>query len=218
MTTFTNRTDAGTQLAEKLKNSLQDNTVILAIPKGGVPVAFVVSEKYNLPLDISLSKKIGYPGNKEFAIGSVSLFGRIIDYSYPIENEYLERETIKVRNSLKIKHKLYMGTSEPLDIFGKNVIIIDDGIATGHTIMSTIDVIKTHYPKKITVATPVCAPPAYERIKKEVDEVIALLVPENFLGVGQFYDSYEQVSDETVIELLHKTRVKEKVSQKVIVG
>lgn len=204
-----NRTDAAMQLAEKLQKYRNMNGVVLAIPRGGVPIAYIIAQTLNMPMDIILSKKIGHPFNKEYAIGAVSLQGEIINRNLPISHEYINEEIQKIRKSLQDKYHSYMGNRKPVDIHNKVVIIVDDGIATGNTLMSTIDLVKSSKPKKIIVAVPVGPLHSIERIEEEVDEVECLDIPSNFVGVGQFYEEFEEVSDETVIRLLNKSHDRE---------
>ena len=201
---FKDRTEAAHILAEKLKRYKKDG-VVVALPRGGVPLGYVIAQELGLPLDIILSKKIGYPFNKEFAIGSVSLQGRIINEDIPVTREYIEEETARIRKSLKEKYKLYMGDRLPINLKNRNVIIVDDGIATGNTMLATIELIKKSNPGRIIVATPVAPPDSIQKIGEEVDEVVCLSSPEFFIGVSQFYENFEQVNDETVVQLLRKS-------------
>lgn len=201
---FKDRIEAAHLLAQKLQK-YKNNSVVVALPRGGVPLGYVIAEELGVPLDIILSKKIGYPFNKEFAIGSVSLQGRIINEDIPVSKEYIEEETALIRKSLKEKYKLYMGNKAPVNLKHKNVIIVDDGIATGNTMLLTIELIRKNEPEKIIVATPVAPPESIQKIVEEVDEVVCLSMPEFFIGVSQFYENFEQVNDETVIQLLRKS-------------
>lgn len=200
---FKDRVDAGKQLAQKLKHYKNTNTLILAIPRGGVPVAYEVSNILKLPLSPILVKKIGHPTNKEYAIGAASL-----DYYFTLPNEnlpdtYIQEELIKVRNRLKQMKDLYIGNTKTPSIKDKNVIIIDDGIATGNTFLATIEIIKKCHPKKIIIAVPVASDSAAEKLSTQVDEFISLYIPSYFSGVGAFYESFEQVQDQEVIHLLN---------------
>jgi putative phosphoribosyl transferase len=204
---FHDRKEAGLALAQKLLHYKDVDGVVLAVPRGGVPVAYEVAKMLHLPLEIILSKKIGHPAHKEFAIGAVSLTGRIIDPDIYVPEEYIEQETRRIRMRLKDMYKKYMGDKDPTDIKDKIVILIDDGIATGNTLLSTIQMLKNNKPKKIVVAVPVASPSAAKKIKDQVDEFISLLVPDNFYAVGQFYENFQPVSDEEVISLLNKLKV-----------
>ena len=149
------RKEAGILLSQKLEKYQNSDAIILAVPRGGVPIGYEISKNLRLPLDIILSKKIGHPLNKEYAIGAVSLDSTIIDKHPDIPKEYIEREIKQLRESMKDKYNLYMGYRKPANIKGKTVIVVDDGIATGNTLLASIEMLKKRHPKKIIVAVPV---------------------------------------------------------------
>ena len=196
------RTEAGFLLSEKLKKYQNTNSVILAVPRGGVPVGFVISKTLHLPLDIVLAKKIGHPSNKEFAIGAVSMDSMILDEHSGIPQKYIDNEIIRLRQLLHEKYKLYMGNRKPLDIKNKNVILVDDGIATGNTLLASITMLRKKNPAKIIVAVPVLPYDTVSLLKKNADEFIYLVASKYFRGVGGFYEEFRQVEDEEVIEML----------------
>lgn len=208
---FKDRVDAAKQLSEKLRSYELKNAVVVALPRGGVPIGYVIATELGLPFDIVLSKKVGHPFNKEFSIGSVSLYGQVINHTIPVSEEYLEQEIEKIRSHLKEQHRLYKRDKAPVSLDGKNIIVTDDGIATGNTILSCIDIIKKNNPAKIIVAIPVAPPETIEKIMNQVDEVVCLYTPGNFYGVGQFYEKFDQVSDETVMLLLEKFYTKKEI-------
>lgn len=200
---FENRYDAAIQLANKLKKYEGSNSIILAIPRGGVPIGYYIAQELKLPLEIILSKKIGYPNNPEFAIGSVTMHDIIVDENYASGfKAYIDEESKKILKVLEAKFKLFMGDRKPASLKGKTVILVDDGIATGNTIMATILSLKKSNPKEIIVAVPVSPIETASKVKQMVDDFICLHIPHDFFGVGQFYDDFSQVSDEKVIELL----------------
>jgi predicted phosphoribosyltransferase len=202
---FKDRYDAAKQLVVRLEKYKNKNGIILAVPRGGVPLGYEVAKTLDLPLEIILSKKIGHPSNPEFAIGSVTLNGPIIDESAKeVSKEYIKTESERILKTLKEKFKLFMGNRKPTELKDKTVIIVDDGIATGNTILATIEAIKKSKPKEIVIAVPVAPPSTIRRLSGFADEVICLLTPENFMGVGQFYENFSQVSDEEVIQLLNE--------------
>lgn len=209
---FTNREDTGSLLAEKLiKFSNNKDAVIVAIPRGGVPVGYVIAKKLNLPLEIVLSKKIGHPLHKEYAIGAVTLKGRVLsDTASNVSKIYLEEETQHIRELLKQRYNLYYADRVPLKLKDLIVIIVDDGVATGNTLISSIKLIQQEQPLKIVVALPVAPPSALKRIEElpSVDEIICLLAPKDFRAVGQFYRDFNQVKDEVVIQLLKEANDK----------
>ena len=196
------REEAGLLLSEKLKKYQDSNTIILAVPRGGVPVGYEIAKRLNLPLDIVLSKKIGHPFNKEFAIGAVSMDSMIIDEHPDVPNDYVEKEILRQRELLQDKYKLYMGNREPLDVKGKNVIIVDDGIATGNTLLACIEMLRKRKPSKIIVAVPVLPIETVNVFQQKADEFIYLIASKYFRGVGGFYEQFGQVEDEEVISML----------------
>lgn len=204
---YTDRTEAGFLLAEKLEEYHQTDAVILAIPRGGVPLGFIVSQKLNLPLEVVLSKKIGHPRHKEYAIGAVTLKSRILsDAATGISPSYIEEETKKIRAKLNQRYQEYYGAREPMTLKDKTLIIVDDGIATGNTMLSIIIMLHDEQPKKVVIAIPVAPPESIRKLKESsfVDEVICPLVPDYFSAVGQFYKSFDQVDDSEVIQFLKK--------------
>lgn len=204
---FKDRIDAGTQLAEKLLAFKSQNVVVLAIPRGGLPLGAIVAKALNAPLDVALTKKIGHPYNKEFAIGAVSLENIILNEAIGVTKGYIEEETVRLRKKLKERHKQYYKNNEPQNLKDKTVIIIDDGIATGNTILVTIELVKMQNPNKIVVAIPVAPPSTVRKLEasSEVDEVICLETPYNFHAVGQFYQEFFQVSDQEAVNLLEES-------------
>jgi putative phosphoribosyl transferase len=203
---FHDRLFAGLLLAEKLKKYRNDPGVILAVPRGGVPVAYAVAKELGFPVEVILTKKIGHPINKEYAIGAASLTDYFIIPHQDVTEEYIQKELLRVRARLKEMYTKFMGNKEPENLEGKTVIVIDDGIATGNTLLSTINVLRKSNPRKIIIGVPVASKNAVQKLSKEVDEVVAVMIPEEFHGVGAFYENFEQVSDEEVIFYLDKLR------------
>lgn len=199
---FDDRKEAGMLLSKKLEKYQGTNAIILAVPRGGVPIGYEIAKNLHLPLDIILSKKIGHPLNKEFAIGAVSQDSVIIDELLDIPIDYIEREIKQLRESLKDKYYLYMGNRKPTDIKGKTVIIVDDGIATGNTLLASIEMLRKSKPKKIVVAVPVVPYDTVRVFQKKADEFVHLVASKNFRGVGGFYEDFDQVNDDEVIRML----------------
>lgn len=200
---FQDRIDAGLALSQHLQHYKRVDGVTLAVPRGGVPVAFPVAKILELPLDIILSKKIGHPMHKEYAIGAVSLTGKIVAQNAAATDDYIEQETINIREQLKQMYIKYMGNKKPTPVKGKIVIIIDDGVATGNTLLSTIDIIRDAHPKKIVVAVPVASQQAAKKLSEVTDEFVCAWIPSRFNSVGEFYVDFTQVSDEEVVEMLN---------------
>ena len=201
---FRDRLDAGRQLAVKLIQYKNDPGVILAIPRGGVPVAFELAKEFKMPLELVLTKKIGHPGNKEYAIGAASLYDYFIVPHENVTAQYIEEELVNIRSRLNEMSRKFIKGKSPIQLKGKTIIIVDDGIATGNTLMGTVNLLKKSNPKKIVIAVPVASKIAFYKLSKEVDEIVELLIPEIFNGVGEFYEDFQQVTDEEVIELLDK--------------
>lgn len=176
------------------------------MPRGGVPVAYAVAKELGFPIEVILTKKIGHPINKEYAIGAASLTDYFIEPHDDITEFYIKQEVERIRTRLKEMYKRFMGDREPESLEGRTVIVIDDGIATGNTLMGTVNVLRKSKPGKIVIGVPVASKSAIQKLSKEVDEVVALLIPEEFYGVGAFYEDFEQVSDEEVMLYLDKLR------------
>jgi predicted phosphoribosyltransferase len=140
--------------------------------------------------------------HKEFAIGAVSLTGQVITPNAYASDEYIQQETLHIREQLRAMYKKFMGNKQPTPLKGKVVIIIDDGVATGHTLLSTVEMIKHEDPKKIVIAVPVASKQAAQKLSVEVDEFVCVWIPSHFRAVGEFYADFEQISDEEVIEML----------------
>lgn len=193
-------------LAAKLKKYKNTSGVVLAVPRGGVPVAYAVARELGFPIEVVLTKKIGHPMNKEYAIGAASLTDYFVIPHENVSEEYIQEELKLIRANLKKMYTRFMGDKEPADIKDKTVIVIDDGIATGNTLLGTIHVLRKGKPGKIVIGVPVASKSAIKKLSTEVDEVVAVMVPDEFHGVGAFYEDFEQVSDEEVLFYLDKLR------------
>jgi predicted phosphoribosyltransferase len=207
---FKDRIEAGILLAGELEIYKNENALVLAIPRGGVPLGYIVAKQLHLPLEVVFSKKIGHPLHKEFAIGAVTLKSRVLsDAALEVSQSYIDEETKRIKALLAKRYQEFYGKKTPLQLKGKILIIIDDGIATGNTILSTIEMLHEEQPKKIVVAIPVSSRAALQKLKNTpfVDEVICLSTPENFRAVGQFYETFDQVDDTEVKILLNKNTV-----------
>lgn len=201
---FRDRSEAGILLAVRLRKYRDEPGIVLAIPRGGVPVAYEVAAELGFPLELALTKKIGHPFNKEYAIGAASLSDYFVIPHEGVTNEYIQTELQRLRNRLREMQEKFMRNKKPTDLKNKTIIVVDDGIATGNTLMGTIRVIRKFKPAKIIVAVPVASESAVEKLSNEADELIVLYTPENFLGVGAFYENFEQVSDDEVVSYLNK--------------
>jgi predicted phosphoribosyltransferase len=203
---FRDRIEAGELLAAKLKKYKNTSGVVLAVPRGGVPVAYAVAKELGFPIEVVLTKKIGHPMNKEYAIGAASLTDYFVMPHENVSEKYIQEELKLIQANLTRMSAHFMGDKEPVNIQGKTVIVVDDGIATGNTLLGTIHVLRKSKPGKIVIGVPVASKSAVEKLYAEVDEVVAVMIPEKFYGVGAFYEDFEQVSDEEVLFYLDKLR------------
>jgi putative phosphoribosyl transferase len=207
---FRNREEAGQRLASRLKKyANRDDVIVLGVPRGGIPVAFEVATTLNVPLDIFVLRKLGVPGHEELAFGAVGSGGtRVLNRSVLEQIGISDRDIASVtrmeREELERRERLYRGNRPPLDVQSQTVILVDDGIATGASLMAAIQALRRMKPAAIVLATPVAPSSTYDRLRREVDEVVCVDMPEPFYGVGQFYLDFSQVSDEEVIELLDR--------------
>ena len=202
---FKDRIDAGLQLANKLISYKdKENVVVLAIPRGGLPLGAIVAKSLNARLDVALSKKIGHPFNKEFAIGALNLNNIILDDNIEISIAYIEKEKKRLREKLRKRQAQYFKNRSPIALKDKIVIIIDDGIATGNTIRVTAQLVYDQKPQKIIIAIPVAPKSTVQKLNAApyISEVVCLETPFNFQAVGQFYMDFNQVSDEEAIKIL----------------
>lgn len=209
---YKDRKDAGYQLAEKLKKYINDNPVVMALPRGGVILGYQVAKKLKAPLDVIVPRKIGAPFNPEFGIGAIAPNGvrvindetiRLLNISGIQIEQIIERETKEMNRRIN----LYRKGLAPLDLDGKAVIVVDDGIATGVSTKAAILSIKQMNPKKIILAVPVCPPETANIFRTEVDEFLSLNEPMDFYAVGAYYDDFNQITDEEVINLLQKSKI-----------
>jgi putative phosphoribosyl transferase len=207
---FNDRQDAGRQLAQKLAKYEDTDAVVLAVPRGGVSIGYAIAKELGLPMDIVLSKKIGHPLNPEFAIGSVSPETEIIDKYPQVSDEYVQNEIHRIRKTLEEKRALYDGKHPPLSLEGKTAIVVDDGIATGNTLLATIQLLKKRKAAKIVVATPVIPLDRVHIFEKAADEFVYLRADSEFPGVGAFYRDFKQVTDEEVVLMLELSRADQK--------
>ena len=200
------------QLTERLKKMELGDAIIVAVPRGGVPLGYEIAKALHWPLDIFLSKKIGHPANDEYAIGSVTLEDVIQNgRSAHIDQAYIRRQTEKIRSQLRERYKKFRGARPPLDLRGKTVILVDDGVATGNTLLAAIESIREKKPEKIVVAVPVSPPDTAKKLSRAADVLLCLLITDEFYGVGQFYEDFSQVEDSEVIALLAQQTEKTQV-------
>ena len=205
---FANRAEAGRSLAWRLeKYAHRKDVVVLGIPRGGVPVAFELAEALRAPLDVFLVLKLGVPGHEELAFGAISSGGvrvpnRQILRTLSLRSSEVEAITAQAEQELERRETAYRGDQPPLSVAGKTVILVDDGAATGASLLAGIRALRQLRPAKIVAAVPVAPAPVCKRLASEVDEMVCVVTPEPFDAIGQFYDDFSQVEDEEVVELL----------------
>ena len=208
---FKDRVTAGRQLSDRLFDYRGRDTVILALPRGGVPVGRVVADRLGAPLDVLVCRKIGAPGNEEFALGAISARGvRVLNEralrQLLLPPDYLDAKAHE-QQAIAIQREAYFrGVRPPIPISGKRVILIDDGIETGMTMRAAIADVQAQAPRELIVAAPVCAPDTYEELARRVDAIVTLEKPSVFFAVGQFYESFPQVTDEEARDALLASR------------
>ncbi len=199
-------------LAEALEGFKGRDSVVYALPRGGVVLGYEVACRLDLPLDLLITRKIGYPGSRECAVCAVSGDGEMICDSQGasrLDQNWLLARAEEEMEEANRRRWVYLGDRPPLEAEGKVAIVVDDGVATGLTILLAVIVLKKQHPKKIVVAVPVSSPEAAERIKAEADELVALDVPTDFCSVSEHYEEFAQIDDEEVICLIRKAQTKE---------
>lgn len=201
---FGDRVEAGRRLAVALAGSVRPGTLVLGVPRGGVVVAAEVARAFRLDLDVIVVRKIGAPGNPEYAIGAVDEDGRVIGDHAGADPVYVEQAAHAGRAEIARRLAAYRGDRPPPRVGGRHLVIVDDGMATGLTLVAALESLRHRGAGRITVAVPVVAPDAAGRITTVADEFVALEIPRGFSAVGQFYRDFGQTSDAEVIALLQE--------------
>jgi predicted phosphoribosyltransferase len=213
MQRFTNRREAGKELAQRLSKYANDSdTIVLALPRGGVPVAYEVALALKAPLDVFVVRKLGLPGREELAIGAIASGGiRILNEdiinALAIDQAVIDSVTEREREELERREQQYRGNRPAPDVHEHIAILIDDGLATGASMLAAVHGLSTQHPSRIVVAVPAAAPQAIDLLRKEVDEIVAVISPDPFEGVGKWYEDFSQTADEEVrllLELAYK--------------
>lgn len=202
---FRNRNEAGKLLARKLfKYKNKKDVLILAVPRGGVPVGYEIAKELNLPLDIVVIKKIGLLGNEELALGAATIDDYYLneELAGQVSKQYIKDEVKVKQQEAKEKLELMRGKKKMYSVANKLIILADDGIATGATMIMGIRMLRKLHPKKIIVAIPVAPPATALKLKQEADEVVCLWQPEFFMAIGQFYNDFTQIEDEAAKKML----------------
>jgi len=206
---FSDRRDAGRRLARLLRDHADEKPVVLALPRGGVPVAAPVAIAFGAPLDVVVVRKLGVPGQPELAMGAVVEAGRpvtirneaIIRVAHVSEVEFDEVRAAELAEAQR-RRELYVGRGRRLSLKGRAVIVIDDGIATGASMRAAVKAVRKQQPARLVVAVPVAARTSLEALRGEVDDIVCVDVRDDLRAIGVYYDDFEQVSDDEVIAAL----------------
>ena len=207
---FRDRREAGQQLAAKLgAYANRPDVLVLALPRGGVPVAYEVARALGAPLDIFLVRKLGIPGYEELAMGAIATGGvRVLNPQVVgglrIPNYIVDEVAASEQRELMRRERLYRGDRPAPDVRGRTVILVDDGLATGATMLAAIKALRQQQPARIVVAVPTAAPETCEQLRREADDVICAITPEPFHAVGLWYEDFSQTTDEEVRDLLER--------------
>jgi putative phosphoribosyl transferase len=207
---FRDRADAGRELARHLKEYAgRPDVLALALPRGGVPVAYEVARALDAPLDVFVVRKLGVPGQKEFAMGAIASGGmRVLNNDVvrqlDIPPDALDQVVLRELTELQRREREYRGERPPPDVSGRAVIVIDDGLATGSTMRAAVLALRQLRPAEVVVAVPVAAAETCDEFRDEVDRVVCAVTPEPFRAVGLWYEDFSQTSDEEVRELLDR--------------
>lgn len=207
---FRDRAEAGRFLATKLSAyAHRPDVIVLALPRGGVPVAFEVAEALRAPLDVFLVRKLGVPGYEELAMGAIATGGvRVLNEdvirSLKISSRDIDAVAEQEQRELERRERLYRGGRQAPDVRGRTVILVDDGLATGSSMYAAVRALRMQEPARIVVAVPVAPPSTCEELRREADEVVCAATPEPFYAVGLWYEDFSQVSDEEIRNLLRQ--------------
>ncbi len=207
---FRDRTQAGRELAARLTlYANRSDALVLALPRGGVPVAYEIAKALNLPLDICLVRKLGVPGHKELAMGAIASGGvRVLNYDViswlAIADKTLEHVAARELRELQRRDRAYRGDRPQPEIRDRTIILVDDGLATGATMRAALRVLQQQHPKAIVIAIPVAPRSGCQALETEVDKLVCLATPEPFYAIGLWYENFAQTTDEQVRNLLAK--------------
>jgi putative phosphoribosyl transferase len=210
---FKNRKDAGRKLAARLLKYKDEHPVVLALPRGGVPVAYEVAMALKAPLDVVVVRKLGAPGQPELGIGAVvdgdhplSVLNEEVLRALDVSDDYVNREVALELQEIRRRQESYRSGRSSERIEGRTAIVIDDGIATGGSVRAALRGVRRSNPMRLILAVPVAPPETAESLQPEVDELVCLSMPVFFQAVGQFYEDFRQTTDEEVIQLLEAAR------------
>ncbi len=206
---FRDRREAGEQLAAALQAYRERRPSVLAIPRGGVVVGYAVAAALDAPLDVVVPRKLRAPGNPELAIGAVAHDGTVylddaLASTLRVSDEYLQDEIAQQTGEVLRRMQLYRGDRPPPDLSGTTAVVVDDGMATGATMIAALRAVRAMRPDRVVAAIPVAPPDSVERLRGEADDVVCLHTPSIFYAVGQFYDDFAQTTDEEVTAILRR--------------
>ncbi|MBA2709807.1 MAG: phosphoribosyltransferase [Tatlockia sp.] len=219
MDRFRNRHEAGIALAKKLIiYAKKPDILVLALPRGGVPVAYEIAKALTAPLDILIVRKLGVPGHQELAIGAIAadeicIFNETLKNSLHLSDSLINTVIKKEKKELQRRESLYRHEMPPLSFINKTIILVDDGIATGATMLAALEIIAKGKAKQTIIATPVAAAATCKQFSKKVYDFVCLLKPIDFYAVGLWYDNFNQTTDEEVAELLKKANQNGSINQ-----
>ncbi len=207
---FRNRQHAGELLAALLSAYRgQENTLVLALPRGGVPVAAVLARELGLPLDVFPVRKLGAPSQPEYAMGAIAVNGLVVLHQHAIASLRVSQSALdtviaREHEELLRQERVYRDPRPPLILAGKTVILVDDGLATGYTMLAAIRAAREQHPARIVVAVPIAPPETLDLLRPEADEVVCVHIPRELFAIGQFYEDFSQTTDDEVRDALRE--------------
>lgn len=214
MNDFADRADAGRQLAAKVKALQLDRPVVLALPRGGVPIAAEVASALDVALDVLFVRKIGMPSHPEYAIAAVvdgahpqMVRNESVLSRFPVDEDYIVSERDRELAEIERRRRLYCGDRPALEVEGRTVLVVDDGVATGTTVRAALAALRRSGVARLILAVPVIAPDTAREFRDDGIEVVSILEPSGFRAVGQFYRDFHQLEDEEVVDLLRRSEI-----------
>jgi putative phosphoribosyl transferase len=215
---FGDRTDAGRRVAAILARRTLRSPLVMALPRGGVPVALEVASALDAPVEVFVARKVGAPGHEEYGIGAVAEYGAVVVDKRALQVLGMSRETfdqLAAREQREVERRVsqYRGDRPIPDLEDRDVVLADDGLATGVTAEAALLGLRSLHPRHLLLAVPVCVPKTAERLRRVADDVVCAEAPERFFAVGQFYERFEQTTDTEVLELLDQARARAEASR-----
>jgi putative phosphoribosyl transferase len=211
---FADREDAGRQLAAKLTRFKDKDPVVLALPRGGVPVGLEIAMALKAPMDLVLVRKIGAPGQPELALGAVVdgarpelVINEDVRRMLGVTDDFIEKEKQRQLQEIERRRKLWLGARKPVSVNGRTALVVDDGIATGATVRAALHAIRRAEPAHLVLAAPVAPPETIEKLRSDADEIVCLATPENFWAISMFYGVFPQLDDAAVSKLMDRAAI-----------